>query len=239
MAWCGMRMPFQPTSLAVALALLTWHAAPLSAATKRVVDDRGQDYFPPEVSALTPECEYSWRPQALKNVPQLSDDKQETIAENLRMVREPSLIGKARTGKYPEAVRFVWWHASWTTVSIRIEIGPKRSRIIAKRASVFYNDYQQRMARTLTNIEVEQFRALLAETQLFDGRPDDCELVLDGTNWFFEAAGSGSYDFVERNSPSRDKPAFIVGKFLVGLTGWKNSPLNYEIANARPNDAEI
>lgn len=233
-----MRMPFTAISSAAVLALLTWHNAPLSAASKRFVDGHGQDYFPPEASVSTPECEYSWRPKALKNVPQLSDDQQQTIAENLRVTREPSLIGKVRTGKYPDAVRFVWWHASWTTVSIRIEMGPKKSRIIAKKASVFYNDYQQRMARTLTDTEVEQLRALLAETQLFDSRPDDCELVLDGTNWFFETAGSGGYDFVERNSPSQDKPAFIVGKFLIGLTGWKNSPLNYEIENARANDAE-
>lgn len=226
------------TYFAALLALLALQTTPLSAASQRIVDSQGRDYFPPEISALTPECQYSWNKDPPKLIPLLSASYKSDVARNLRVARESSIVGKAQLAKYPEVVRFVWWHDMWSTVTIRVEMGPKKSRLTAKMASWFYNDYKRRLARTLTNDEVRQFTALLRETRLFDSRPDDCAIVLDGTNWFLETNGPKGYDFVERTSPGADKPAFIVGKFLFGLTGWKTGMLQYEIENARIDEDE-
>jgi hypothetical protein len=68
---------------------------------------------------------------------------------------------------------------------------------------------------------------------LFDSRPDDCAIILDGTNWFFESNGSKGYDFVQRTSPGANTPAYIIGKHLFGLTGWKSGALQYAIEDAR------
>ncbi len=213
--------------------LLAHTATALSASSGRFVDSQGRDYFPPETSALTPECQYSWDKDPPKLVPLLTDSDKDRVAVNLRATREPSIVRIARPSQSEEVLRFTWWHEMWSTTTIRIELGPEKSRLIAKQASRFYRQYERRLARTLTDDEASQIRTLLAETRLFDSRPDDCAIILDGTNWFFESNGSKGYDFVQRTSPGANTPAYIIGKHLFGLTGWKSGALQYAIEDAR------
>lgn len=222
--------------LHVALILAVTSSMPVAAAPVRAVDSQGRSYFPQDAMETVPECRYSWTKEPLQQVEVFDVEDQLTVARHLRAAREPSLLGPARLSKYPETYRFTWWTGMWSTVIIRIELGPKRSRMIAKQATRFTDELTRRRVRSLTDSEVSQFRSLLGQSRFFDQRPGNCKLQVDGSNWFFESAKPNEFDFVERGSPAASETAFVLGKFLFGLTGWKSSYLYRELQETQPGD---
>lgn len=223
-------------ALHYAVILAVTGAMPVDAAPARIVDSQGQNYFPQDAAKTIPECRYSWTKEPLKQVAVFDVDNQLQVARSLRAAREPSLIGKARSGEYPEAYRLTWSFGMWSTVTVRIELGPKKSRMTAKQATVFYNELTRRKSRSLTDAEVSRFRSLLDQGRFFGQRPGSCKLLVDGTNWFFESAKPNEFDFVERGSPAASETAFILGKFLFDLTGWKSGLLYRELQQTQPDD---
>lgn len=228
----------QRSILHVALILAATFSTPVDAAPVRAVDSQGRSYFPKDATKTIPECRYSWTKSPLQQVQVFDAEDQFWLARNLRAAREPSLIGSARLIKYPESYRFVYWSGGWSTVIIRIELGSKRSRIIAKQATRLYDQLTRRKLRSLTDVEVSRFRSLLSQSRFFDQRPGNCKLLVDGSTWFFESVKPGEFDFVERASPAANETAFAIGKFLFGLTGWKSSYLYSEIQETKQGGNE-
>ncbi|HEV2748312.1 MAG TPA: hypothetical protein VGW34_13565 [Allosphingosinicella sp.] len=184
----------------------------------------GPAYFPPSLGEPTLRCDLG-DPARLQ--PILSDLERDWYSRQLAAAGEPPLYPASQAARPAGAatLRFTWLRSFHAPIVVRIETsGPNTHRLIAKQLSgaggYDPGKVAKKIERPLTAAEAKRLRAALESRSVFEIPPDPCGGGCDGAQWIFEAAEGRRYRFVDLWTPDSG-PAHDLGRFLVGLTGWK------------------
>lgn len=183
----------------------------------------GVQYFPPSFGKTMHVCNFKGYPECF---PKVSAFENEWYSKHWEAAREPSLyqISKGQESAQGGILRFTWLPTFHHPVTVRFEIEPGSTTMIAKELSgaggYEPGKINRQITRTLNSAEARQLAEAMAKASPFNEPPAKCELGLDGSQWMLERVERGSYDYASRWSPQKGAMRDF-GMLALRLTGWK------------------